>query len=247
VAKATATCTCATCGTTFTRAKICRNRREADGWEAWAAANFDECDACYTARKASERKASEREAAAVAEAELPLTLHMTGYPDRHNTPVVLFFGGDTVSHKDDIKSLGYRWVFADDYITYGYSVQRGERKWIKVVPQEDAYDEIERVKALGAVIDDSIVDTEYLAKQAAAKRERVAAAEASGITEPVKPVCYPAGRWNGKVYGAAAYGYRIYVGNAEVQISGDDADALKRYAKALAAWREATAAKETSP
>lgn len=59
----------------FTRTKICRNRREADGWEVWAAANFDECDACYTARKASER-----EAAAAAETELPLTLHMTGYP-----------------------------------------------------------------------------------------------------------------------------------------------------------------------
>lgn len=165
---------------------------------------------------------------------------MTGYPDRRDTPVVLFFGGDTVPRKDDIKALGYRWAFADDYITYGYSVQRGEQKWIKVVPQEDAYDEIERAKALGAVIDDSIVDTEYLAKQAAAKRERVAAAEASGITAPVKPVCYPAGRWNGKVYGTAAYGYRIYVDNAEARISNDDADALKNYVKALAAWREAT-------
>lgn len=196
MAKATATCTCATCGAMFTRTKICRNRREADGWEVWAAANFDECDACYTARKASER-----EAAAAAETELPLTLHMTGYPYKDSTPVVLFFGGDTMPHKDDIK-------------------------------------------ALGAVIDDSIVDTEYLAKQAAAKRERVAAAEASGITEPVKPVCYPAGRWNGKVYGTAAYGYRIYVDNAEVQISGDDADALKKYADALEVWRKAVKAKE---
>ncbi len=51
MAKATATCTCATCGAMFTRTKICRNRREADGWEVWAAANFDECDACYTAAR----------------------------------------------------------------------------------------------------------------------------------------------------------------------------------------------------
>lgn len=189
MAKATATSTCATCGATFTRTKICHNRREADDWEAWAAANFDECTACYTARKASER-----EAAAAAEAETPLTLHMTGYSGKDNTPVVLFFGGDTMPHKDDIKALGYRWLFEDDYITYGYCVQRGERKWIKVVPQEDAYDEIERAKALGAVIDDSIVDTEYLARCAANKRERIAAAEAAGITEPVKPDCYPAGR-----------------------------------------------------
>ena len=120
MSKATATCTCATCGATFTRTKICRNRREADGWEAWAAANFDECNACYTARKASEREAS-----AAVDAELPLTLHMTGYPYKDNTPVVLFFGGGTMPRKDDIKALGYRWGFADDYITYGYSVQRG--------------------------------------------------------------------------------------------------------------------------
>lgn len=41
MAKATATCTCATCGAMFTRTKICRNRREADGWEVWAAAEDD--------------------------------------------------------------------------------------------------------------------------------------------------------------------------------------------------------------
>ena len=58
MAKATATCTCAKCGATFTRTKICCNRRDADSWEEWAAANFDECDACYTARKASEREAA---------------------------------------------------------------------------------------------------------------------------------------------------------------------------------------------
>lgn len=241
MAKATATCTCAKCGATFTRTKICYNRRDADSWEEWAVSHFDECTACYTARKAAER-----EAAAAAEAELPLTLHITGYPDRRDTPVVLFFGGGTVPHKDDIKALGYRWAFADDYITYGYSARRGERKWIKVVPQEDAISEIERAKQLGAAVDSRFIDMEYLAKQAADKNERVAAAEASGITEPTKPGCYPAGRWNGKIYGKAEYGYRIYVDSAEVRISGDDADALKRYAKALAAWREATATKEAN-
>lgn len=234
MAKATATCTCAKCGATFTRTKICYNRRDADSWEDWAVANFDECTACYTARKAAER-----EAAAAAEAELPLTLHMTGYPDRRDTPVVLFFGGDTVPRKDDIKALGYRWAFADDYITYGYSVRRGERKWIKVVPQEDAISEIERAKALGAAIDSRFISMEHLAKQAADKSERVAAAEASGITEPVKPACYPAGRWNGKIYGTAAYGYRIYVDNAEVQINDEDASELRAYAEARREWEHA--------
>ena len=55
MAKATATCTCATCGAMFTRTKICRNRREADGWEVWAAANFDAMLATLRARHPSAR------------------------------------------------------------------------------------------------------------------------------------------------------------------------------------------------
>lgn len=33
MAKATAECTCKTCGKVYTATKICRNRRDADEWE----------------------------------------------------------------------------------------------------------------------------------------------------------------------------------------------------------------------
>ena len=36
MAKATAECTCKTCGKVYTATKICRNRRDADEWEQWA-------------------------------------------------------------------------------------------------------------------------------------------------------------------------------------------------------------------
>ncbi len=56
MAKATVTCTCATCGATFQRFAIKRNRADADSWEKWAAENIDECPQCYAARRAAERE-----------------------------------------------------------------------------------------------------------------------------------------------------------------------------------------------
>lgn len=61
MAKAKATCTCKTCGATFTRETIKRNRSEADSWEAWAAENIDTCPSCYRAEK--KQKEAERVAA----------------------------------------------------------------------------------------------------------------------------------------------------------------------------------------
>lgn len=227
MAKATATCTCATCGAEFIRTKICCNRRDADSWEAWATANIDECDACYKARMRA------------AEAAQPLTLHLTADRCAEDPQIVLFWSGDTAAHKGEIKALGYRWEIADSYVTYGYSVRPGERRWLKTVSQEDAYDEIQRAQAAGAEIDGSVLNVEYLAGLAAAKQDRIDAAAASGIAEPTKPACYPAGRWNGKIYGKAEYGYRIYVDSEEVRISDEDASALRAYAEALEAWQAA--------
>lgn len=50
MAKATATCKCATCGKEFQKIKMCVNRREADSWEVWAANHFDECEECKEKR-----------------------------------------------------------------------------------------------------------------------------------------------------------------------------------------------------
>lgn len=72
MAKATAHCTCKKCGKEFTREAIKRNRDEANSWEAWAVATFDECGDCYAARKAAEREAENKAAAeAATEQALP--------------------------------------------------------------------------------------------------------------------------------------------------------------------------------
>ena len=78
MAKARAICTCATCGEEFFYDKICRNRREADSFEAWAAQNLDECNGCRQKRIQRERDAENRAAAEKAEERnLP---ELTGSP-----------------------------------------------------------------------------------------------------------------------------------------------------------------------
>lgn len=63
MAKATAECTCKTCGKIYTATKICRNRADADDWEQWAAEHYDECPECYKARKQAEREEANEQAA----------------------------------------------------------------------------------------------------------------------------------------------------------------------------------------
>jgi len=78
MAKAVATCICKTCGNEFQVSTIKRNRSEADSWESWAAANFDECPECRKARIEAERKQAAIEAAELAkEKGLP---ELTGTP-----------------------------------------------------------------------------------------------------------------------------------------------------------------------
>lgn len=63
MAKATAQCTCKTCGKIYTATKICRNRRDADEWEQWATEHYDECPECYKARKQAEQEEANEQAA----------------------------------------------------------------------------------------------------------------------------------------------------------------------------------------
>lgn len=70
MAKATITCTCPECGTTFTWSVICHNRREADNWESYHAdeATTRLCPECYR-KAAAARRQQEREAENAAAAE----------------------------------------------------------------------------------------------------------------------------------------------------------------------------------
>lgn len=51
MAIASITVTCSTCGNSFTHRKECRNRRDADSYEAWASTHISECPSCARDRR----------------------------------------------------------------------------------------------------------------------------------------------------------------------------------------------------
>lgn len=50
--------TCTECGRTFTHRKECRNRSEADSYEAWAGQNIDTCPECWRKIQANQNAAA---------------------------------------------------------------------------------------------------------------------------------------------------------------------------------------------
>ena len=77
MAKATATCRCATCGKQFVVSKDCFSRSDADGWSAWASEHMTECPDCRRLRVKFD--AAAKAAPIVWECELP---EITGASDK---------------------------------------------------------------------------------------------------------------------------------------------------------------------
>lgn len=137
---------CATCCADFSHERDQFLRSSEDSFELWDRLSASECPSCYAARRAEEQ------------AHHQLMLRMDDYMGGLDEQFVLFFDGDTLPHKDDIKALGYKWSIAGEYACSVYTFERGARRWVKTVSQEDVYDEIERAKAIGAAIDSKIFD-----------------------------------------------------------------------------------------
>lgn len=96
MAKATAICTCKTCGAKFEKTAIKRNRSECDSWEAWAVDTFDECPSCWGKRKREEERST------------PVYAEVTVSPFDGQFNFIL--RGNTYPFKDSAKQLGFRWT-----------------------------------------------------------------------------------------------------------------------------------------
>ena len=179
------------------------------------------CPECYKAKK---RAAQEQE---------PLTLNVgLDLFDNSGCPFVFAFTGNTMPVKDEIKKLRYRW----DYITIGaFSIFNSYTEMTWQTRAENVETEIARVKEVFPDINVKLDITENkLMAYKAMKREADEKLEAlrrelEAVEVPEKPDCYPTGRWNGKVYGGAKYGYSIYVDGAKTEITEEEKEQLEAY------------------
>lgn len=230
MAKATARCTCKYCGAEFTKTAIKYNRREADSWEEWAVEHFDECPSCYGKRMREE------------EATQPVTAAIKLDPYGKKLVSVIF--GNTKPRKDEIKGMGYRWGEVPMTGFFGpLTMSRPDMAWYKMEAPEKIDELTEQLEAAGIEVSIEISDADLIAYQDVVQREQQKIAsqqeQIDQLEKPVRPDCYPSGRWNGKFYGSPRNGWSIYVDGQKVSVTAEDKATLEAYDEKRAAYQAA--------
>ena len=161
--------------------------------------------------------------------------------------------------EEEIKALGYRWTAVDaSQMAYMHKPDMG---WVKVVPYEHLEEEKEKAFAIGAkeaeVSDRELANQkeryqEMLSEQRIYKRNlrKKAPQDTSENREkqqmyeeklrslcPVEPDVIRGKYWNEKVYGKAGR-YSIYPDSRKLEISDEEAAALKKYLSDRAEYRK---------
>ena len=145
--------------------------------------------------------------------------------------VNVWYEGDTMPHKDEIKELGYRWserISAQDSLSF----KRPPLCWNKTIRYDELEKEAAQAVALGAA---SIVAESGLfasinyriavnkQNEWQQKQEKINAVVKTDVPELVS-----GRKWNKKIYGKAG-GYMVYLDGDKICITDEQADVLKRY------------------
>lgn len=238
MAKATAQCTCHKCGKNFVKTTTKNNRQEANNWEEWAAAHFNECPKCW------------RDAQRAQEAAEPLALVVNCDP--YEQRITLHFEGGTMERKDEIKALGYRWDELPSTGTFGFlSTSRAPLAWHRVIELDQLQTELDKAAGLQPVLKNNMTDVdlalyrEIKSRNDAQKAEEAAKqaeveAKKSVIPRPKVPAKLAGTKWNQQIYGKKG-GYRIYPNGVEVRLTDSEADEVREYLAAKEVYKKAIA------
>lgn len=180
------------------------------------------CSECYKAQKHAEEDAR------------PLTCVIDCEP--FEQIVVLHFEGGTMPYKEAIQALGYRWT--NDYAigTFGLlATTAPPKRWVKTILINDLDLEREKVKSIGAHIENHISDIDASAfKMILAEK----AAKIAAIPKPIVPEVIKGHSFNGKVYGSL-FNFSIYLDGERTEITDAEAEEIIKYVKEKEIYKDA--------
>lgn len=250
MAKATAQCKCKICGDSFIRTSICHNRKQADSWEEWAIDNFDLCPKCF----AKQQNDIEKEKGLYVDIRLN---SQSAYLE-NTYPIAIIFGGDTMPHKDTIKTLHAR--YTDDYPADGMlgdllMTRSPKLRWVLYCKIEDIQTKIDQVKGIGAKINSFPSETDlalYMqvlnnAQKERAKKEKEKQEAMQAELETIGKIpswpkdilkMWPDGaKWNGKFYGKSGR-WSVYFSGEKVELTDVQKEAMEKAQEERQKWRE---------
>lgn len=218
MAKATADCVCRICGEHFTRTQICRNRKDADSWEEWAAKTFDLCPEHYK----EEQRAKESAKGLIGR------VYANKAKTKANCAIWLTMAafGNSYDCKEQLKAAGYHFGIYDPY---DQDPDAGNKAWNKAFSLEDSAEAVAEFEKLGGRVEFiepfTFSTLQSCLHDALREREAASAMEESGNGAPD---CYPKGQWNGKIYGSKGR-FRIYVDREPQELTDAEVSAIKDY------------------
>lgn len=245
----TANCTCRICGSAFTKdlseygAGASKRLREKIEWAENG--GIDLCPDCYKAQKREAEKAE------------GLTCHIRlGSAFDRDIKAWAVFGGDSYSHKDELKAAGAR--YTDEYPSKSalsdiLGIERTPRAWCLCDTSVEPL--LAKAEALGAKIylpsetdlavwqaarQTALQAREEKAAEAAANEQEKQAALSELGEKPAWPQSvsdkWPKGaKWNTRIYGKPG-NHRIYLSGKEIHITDEEAAAMQDTLKARESW-----------
>lgn len=145
--------------------------------------------------------------------------------------IYVWFSGDTMTHKDEIKALGgYKWEecqAASNLFSISY-----EPCWGKTVKFQHLKEEIEKAKSIGAK--DTVVEEGLFASMnysTALKLQRKWQADKEqidAIPKPIIPEIIKGHYWNGRIYGKSG-NYCVYLDKEKTPITDEQEKEITDY------------------
>lgn len=245
--KGIATCTCRRCGNTFEKELYETGKgatKRLDEKIAWAeAGGIDLCPECW----ATEKREAEKKAGLTCKIRLDS-------PATAEPKVWAVFGGDSYSHKDELKALGARWTEyypADGAFASLLMLAPPPKAWALAFAPEELDAMTAKIAELGVAeieyptADDQAVwaalHNEYMQRHNAKQQAKQAALDELGPIpawpDSIKAKWPEGARWNGTVYGKPGR-RNVYFGGKRVDLTDEEAEAMEATSAARAAWRE---------
>lgn len=130
--------------------------------------------------------------------------------------LLAWYSGDTITHKDEIKSFGYYW---------------DGRRWWKKIKLQEFQEKAVQAASIGAKKTESKKPLQmYYFKRALTAQEEWydIRDKISAVKKPERPGIVKGHYWNQNIYGRDGQ-YRIYLDDEETFISDEDAIQIKKY------------------
>lgn len=191
------------------------------------------CKECYKKKISEEKK----------EQGLIFNASVLPYIDQDDGSILLtvWFSGDTMQHKDEIKSIGGYYWGESEAASNWYSSSRPELCWHKTIKMDEYDAEAEKAISIGAK--KVIADNEFfgmahfnlakmLQEEWKAKKSKM-----DEIPKPAIPEILKGHKWNQKIYGIKGK-YSIYLDGEKTPIDNEEADQIEQYLSEKEAYQK---------